>query len=90
MRMVAVAVFAVALAAPGLSAAGDEPSRSAPKPMSFVPHKNSGQHVYGSPLGQPIVGHAKTSHREQWPAAKLRTVHSRTPAKHRAKRESNR
>ncbi len=67
MRLFAFAVLAAALAVPALSVAGNQPVNSAPKPMSFVPHPNSGQHVYGSPIGQPIVGHARTSHRKHAP-----------------------
>jgi len=90
MRMFAVAMFAAVLAIPALSAAGDRQSNAALKPMSFVPHPNSGQHVYGSPISQPIVGHARTSHQKQSPKKQPRSVSSHAPTKHRAKRESHR
>jgi hypothetical protein len=59
-----VALAAITLAGPSLSVAGDQPTNSAPKPSSFVPHPHSSRHVYGAPIGTPIVGHAKTSHRK--------------------------
>lgn len=62
MRIFAVVVLAaITLAGPALSVAGDQ-TTTAPKPSSFVPHPHSSRHVYGSPIGAPIVGHAKTSH----------------------------
>ena len=72
MRIFAVVVLAgITLAGPALSVAGDQTTASAPKPSSFVPHPHSSRHVYGSPIGAPIVGHAKTSHRKH--AAKTPT-----------------
>jgi hypothetical protein len=47
------------------SAGGSTDSRA--KPTSFVPHAQSNSHVYGSPIGQPIVGHSKASHHKQAP-----------------------
>jgi hypothetical protein len=47
------------------SAGGATDSRA--KPTSFVPHAQSNSHVYGSPIGQPIVGHSKASHHKQVP-----------------------
>jgi hypothetical protein len=66
MRIFAVVVLAATtLAGPALSDAGDQPTNYAPKPSSFVPHPHSSSHVYGAPIGPPIVGrHAKTSHRK--------------------------
>ena len=65
MRIFAVVVLAViTLAGPALSVAGDQSTNSAPKPSSLVPHPHSSRHVYGAPIGPPIVGHAKTSHRK--------------------------
>jgi hypothetical protein len=87
MRTFAVAVLAAVLAVPALSVAGDQAANPAPKPMSFVPHSNSGQHVYGSPIGQPIVGHVR-SHQKQAPKKQPRTVSSRAPHKYRAKQGS--
>ena len=57
-----VAMAAVMLAGPAPSVADDQ--NSAPKPSSFVPHSHSSNHVYGAPIGAPIVGHAKTAHRK--------------------------
>jgi hypothetical protein len=65
MRIFAVVVLATStLAGPALSVADDQLANSAPKPSSFVPHPHSSRHVYGTPIGPPIVGHAKTSHRK--------------------------
>jgi hypothetical protein len=62
MRKFAIAVLAaVTLGAPAMSGAGDEPSASGKKSISFVPH-HSNQHVYGSPIEPPIVGRSKISH----------------------------
>lgn len=46
-------------------AGGSTDSRA--KPTSFVPHAQTNNHVYGSPIGQPIVGHSKASHHKQAP-----------------------
>ena len=59
-----VAMAAVMLAGPAPSVADGQPTNSAPKPSSFVPHSHSSNHVYGAPIGAPIVGHAKTAHRK--------------------------
>ena len=65
MKTFAMIVLAAAtLAGSALAVAGDQPPNSAPKPASFVPHSHSSHHVYGSPIGRPIVGHAKTSHHQ--------------------------
>jgi hypothetical protein len=85
MRTFAVAVLAATFAVPALSVAGDQPGNSAPKPTSFVPHSHSSSHVYGSPIGQPIVGHAKTSHHKLAPKKQPRAISSLAPSKHRAK-----
>ncbi len=62
MKILAVVVLAATtLAGPALSVAG-ESTNSPPKPSSFVPHSHSSHHVYGAPIGAPIVGHAKTTH----------------------------
>jgi hypothetical protein len=74
MRMFAVAALAAALAVPAMSMADDQSTHLAPKPTSFVPHSNSGRHVYGSPIGQPIVGRAKPSHHKQPPKKHTRAV----------------
>ena len=88
MRMFFAAALAAALAVPTLSVAGDPAYKPPPKPMSFVPHPNSGQHVYGSPIGQPVVGHAKAHHQKQPPKKQSRANTSHTPVKHRAKQGS--
>ena len=55
-------IAAMTLAGPTMSLAGTEPSRGAAKPSSFAPQHHSNSHIYGSPIGQPILGHAKASH----------------------------
>ena len=67
MRTIAVAVLAaVTLAGSALSVAGEGTADAAPKPTSFIPH-STGQRVYGSPIGPPIVGHAKAAHHKYAP-----------------------
>jgi hypothetical protein len=66
MKTLAAAVLAaITLAGPALSVADDQAANSAPKPSSFVPHAHSSQHVYGAPIGAPVVGHAKTTHHKR-------------------------
>jgi hypothetical protein len=48
------------------SAAGSA-TESHPKPSSFVPHAPTSNHVYGTPIQAPIVGHRKTSHQKHAP-----------------------
>lgn len=65
MKIFAVVVLAaITLAGPALSLADNQSTNSAPKPSSFVPHPHSSRHVYGAPIGPPIAGQAKTSHRK--------------------------
>ena len=83
MRTFAVVLLAATLAGPALSVAGDQPTNSAPEPMSFVPHLHSSQHVYGSPIGPPIVGHAKAFHHKHAPKKQSsRSVNSQVPGKY--------
>jgi hypothetical protein len=49
------------------SAAADASTDARAKPTSFVPHARANSHVYGSPIGQPIVGHSKASSHKQVP-----------------------
>jgi hypothetical protein len=54
MTKLAITVLAaVALVQPVLS-----------KPSSYVAHPHTNHHVYGSPIGRPIAGRGKTSHRK--------------------------
>jgi hypothetical protein len=63
MMKFAIAVLAAAtIVLPALSVAGDQPTDSAAKPTSFVPHPHTKHHVYGAPISPAIVGHARTSH----------------------------
>jgi hypothetical protein len=67
MTKFAIAVLAVVtLVQPALSVA-DAPV----KPNSFVPHPHTNQHVYGTPIQPPIVGHAKTSHKKHTPKKRV-------------------
>jgi hypothetical protein len=74
MKLFAVGLLAAALAGPALSVAGDQSSNAPPKPSSFVPHSPTHHHVYGAPIGAPIVGHSKASHH------KSATKHNKAPA----------
>lgn len=66
MRKFAPLVLAtLTLAGPALSVAGNEPTNSAPRPSSFVPHTHSNHHVYGAPIEPPIVGRAKSTHHKR-------------------------
>ena len=65
MRIFAVVVLAaITLAGPALSVADDQSTELCAQAEFFCPHPHSSRHVYGSPIGPPIVGHAKTSHRK--------------------------
>ncbi len=56
--------LAVTFALPLAADARDKPVDAGAKPSSFVPHPQSRRHVYGAPIQQPILGHAKrTRHR---------------------------
>jgi hypothetical protein len=75
----ALAVFT--LAQPALSVPGDKSTDSRAKPSSFVPHAQTNSHVYGAPIGPPVVGHSKVSHQKasgQRPTPKRRST---TPRK---------
>jgi hypothetical protein len=66
-KFVITVLAAVALLQPALSVAGDKPTDSAAKPNSYVPHHHTNHHVYGAPIGPPIVGHRKTPHQKHAP-----------------------
>jgi hypothetical protein len=64
MKTIAITVLAAfALAGPAPSVGGDRPTDCGIKPNSYVP-RHSKQHVYGTPIQNPIVGHARISHRK--------------------------
>jgi len=69
-KLVITALAAVMLAQPALSAAGDKSTDAGAKPNSFAPHHHTNHHVYGAPIGAPIVGHNKTPHHRHAPAKK--------------------
>jgi hypothetical protein len=61
MRMIASAVLAaLALAGPVPAVAAGADSGA--KPSSYAPRPQTGPHIYGSPIGPPIVGHAAPAH----------------------------
>ena len=63
MKTIAPAVLAaLALAGPAMAAAQTKPTASRTQPSSYAPGPHSGPHVYGSPIGPPIVGKARPSH----------------------------
>ena len=49
---------AIMLAGSTVSLASGGPA----KPSSFAPQPHSNDHIYGAPIGQPIVGHSKASY----------------------------
>jgi hypothetical protein len=67
MTKFAMTVLAAIMLQPALSVAGVQSTHTAAKPTSFVPHPHTNHHVYGSPIGPAIVGHAKTSHHRHAP-----------------------
>jgi hypothetical protein len=72
MTKFAIAVLAAAMLAQATqSMAGDKPAGCAAQPASFVPHPHAKQHVYGSPIGPAVVGHAKRSHHKHAPQKQL-------------------
>jgi hypothetical protein len=48
-------LVAIALGVPLVAAADGKPKDQPVKPSSFAPHPG-GSHVYGAPLGPPVVG----------------------------------
>jgi hypothetical protein len=90
MTKFAIAVLAaITLVQSAVSVAGDKSTDAPVKPNSFVPHPHTNQHVYGSPIQPPIVGHAKTSHQKHAPKKRLSSgahrdaqVNSATPKSH--------
>jgi hypothetical protein len=66
-KFIITVLAAVALLQPALSVAGDKPTDSRAKPNSYVPHHHASHHVYGAPIGPPIVGHGKTPHHKHAP-----------------------
>ena len=63
-RFAMAALAVLTLVQPAFSAAGDKATDSRAKPSSFVPHAQSNSHVYGAPIGPPVVGHSKASHQK--------------------------
>ena len=62
MRTIAPAMLAaIALAGATLAVAAGNSTASGSKPSSFVPGPHTNRHVYGSPIGPRIVGHATAS-----------------------------
>ena len=55
-RIARALVAAIALAVATAVLAGIPPSRPHAAPSSYAPQPFSGAHVYGAPLGPPVVG----------------------------------
>jgi len=91
MTKIAITVLgALALAGSTLSAASGEPIASGSKPSSFAPQAHSNDHIYGAPIGTPIVGHAKVSHhshaqKKRSTSAKIRDAQKAHVRHHKAK-----
>jgi hypothetical protein len=81
MTTIARAVLAaITLLGPTLAVAASGPTEPHSKPSSYAPRPHSDSHVYGTPIGPPIVGHRKPSHhvpaRSTQPSgATMRKVH---------------
>ncbi len=67
-RIARATLLALALATPLAATAQTKPTKT--QPSSYAPGNHSGPHVYGSPIGAPIVGPARPAH------------HARANAKH--------
>jgi hypothetical protein len=66
-KLAIIALAAVTLMQPALSAAGDKPTDSRAKPSSFVPHSHTNTHVYGAPIHPAVLGHSNVSHHKPTP-----------------------
>ncbi len=53
---------AITLAGSTVSVASGEPIHSGSKPSSYAPQPHSNDHIYGTPIEPPLVGHARASH----------------------------
>jgi hypothetical protein len=66
MRPIAIIVLAaITLVGPAFSVAGATVTAAGSKPSSYVPQTGTHNHIYGTPIQPPILGHAKASHRRQ-------------------------
>jgi hypothetical protein len=56
-RWLAACALVLAALAAAASAAADPPSdtKDKPKPSSFAPHHGNKSHVYGAPVGKPLL-----------------------------------
>ena len=70
MMYFATTMLAVMLAQP-LPSVPARPADCAAPPTSFVPHSRTKHHVYGSPIGPALVGHAKHPHHKHAPQKHL-------------------
>lgn len=63
MKAFASAVLAMlTLAGSTLAVAGGKPTDAGSKPSSYVSRPHTNRHIYGSPIGPPIVGRAAAPH----------------------------
>ena len=75
MKAIAIAaavLAAIALAGPTTAIAATKATDAGSKPSSYAPGPHTSNHVYGSPIGRPITGHAASAqhaHKTNSPAA---------------------
>jgi hypothetical protein len=60
------AVAALALGHAAVAVAADSSAGAHTNSASFVPHRKS-NHVYGAPIGRPVLSHANVSHHKTAP-----------------------
>ena len=88
MTKLAIAVLAaIVVAMPSRVLAASKPTGSSPPPSSYAPRPHSNQHVYGSPIGPPIVGSGRSSHRPR--AASNAPNHATAHGAHAARTHRN-
>jgi hypothetical protein len=58
-RLAPAALAAILLASSAPAFAATKPANSHAPPSSFAPRPHTNQHVYGSPIEAPIVGHTR-------------------------------
>jgi hypothetical protein len=61
-RIAGAVLAAITLAGPTLAIAAGKPTGAGSQPSSYAPRPHATQHIYGSPIGPPIAGHATASH----------------------------
>jgi hypothetical protein len=85
---IAITVLAaITLAGSTVSVASGEPIDSGSKPSSFAPQPHSNDHIYGAPIGPPIVGQSHHNHaqKKRSASAKIRDTQKAHLRHHKAK-----